>query len=105
MLLDRQRSIDELGLLGPPAQITAQTSSVLGDRPTQVDAARGESRPEGRQHNAVAVCEAPLLVPLGEGNRNCPAHGIPVAIEIDDHAVEAEPQALGHCLDDAPVGF
>ena len=36
---------------------------------------------------------------------NSPAHGIPVAIEIDDDAVEPEPHAPGHRLDDAPVGL
>jgi hypothetical protein len=51
------------------------------------------------------VREASLLVPLGEGNGNRPANGIPVAIEIDDDAVETEPQALGHRLYDAPIGL
>ena len=46
----------------------APTSTILGDRPAQIDAPRGEPRPEGREHEAVAVCEARLLVPLGEGN-------------------------------------
>jgi len=77
----------------PNDGFSRRTSTVLGDRPAQVDAARGEPRPEGRQHEAVALCEAPLLVPLGKGNGNCPAHGISVAIEIDDDAVEAEASA------------
>src|SRR4030095_15885061 len=45
-------------------------SNVLDGRPAQKDAAGGEPRTEGRQDDAVAVREAPALVPLRERNRN-----------------------------------
>lgn len=66
-----------------------KTPTVLSDGPAEVDAPRGEAGSEGGEHEAVAVRELPVLVLLGEGNGNGPAHGVPVAIEIDDDAVEA----------------
>src|SRR5206468_12113170 len=77
----------------------------LDSRPAQKDAARGEARTEGRQHDAVAVREAPALVPLRERNRNRRGDRIAVAIEIDDDAIETEAQPLAHRLDDAPIGL
>src|SRR5262249_25288792 len=91
--------------LAPPGDAAGRTSNVLDGRPAQKDAAGGEPCTEGRQDDAVAVREAPALVPFRERNRNRRGDRVAVAIEIDDDAIETEAQPLGHRLDDAPVGL
>src|SRR3989449_10581989 len=77
----------------------------LGDRPPKVDAAGSESGPEGRQNETVAGREAALLVPLRQSDRDGRADRVPVAIEVEDDAVETKTEALGDRLDDTPAGL
>src|SRR5439155_13747811 len=89
----------------PVRSKTLRSLPLASDRPPQVDAAGSEPGPEGRQNEAVAGREAALLVPLRQSDRDGRADRVPVAIEVEDDAVETKTEALGDRLDDAPVGL
>src|SRR5204863_592848 len=80
-------------------------ASALRDLTPQADAASTEPGPEGPQPETVAGREAAFLVPLRQSDRDGRADRVPVAIEVENDAVETKTEALGDRLDDTPVGL
>ena len=67
--------------------------------------AAGEARPEGDDDDVVADLDAALVDGLGQGDRHGRGRRVAVLVEVDEHPVHRQVEALGDRLDDPDVGL
>jgi len=65
--------------------------------------AGGEPGPEGDDADVVAHLHPSLVDRLGEGDRHRRGRGVPVAVQVDEHLLHRQAEALGDRLDDPDV--
>ena len=73
--------------------------------PLHGDRARREPGAERDQHDLVADVHAPLVDGLGQRDRHRRGRGVPVLVEVHEHPLHRQVEALGHRLDDPDVGL
>src|SRR5580704_9996467 len=67
--------------------------------------ADGEPRPDGGEEHQIAFLEPSAFNGVAGGQRDGGGGGVPVAVNVDNHLVLAQAQAMGYSTDDPEVGL
>ena len=76
-----------------------------GELPLQQAAGVNQAPAKAHQADFVPPLEEPFPAGLGQTDGDAGAGHVAVAVDVQVEAVEGQPQILGRCLEDAPVGL
>ena len=91
-------------VLGPDPLVDTVRAGRVGG-PLDGDRAAREARPERDDDDVVADLDPPLIDRLGQRDRDRRRGRIPVSVEVHEHLLHRQVEALGHRLDDPDVGL
>ncbi len=91
-------------VLGADGRVADEPAGRVGG-PLHRDGPGREPGAERDHHELVADLDAALVDGLGERDRHRRGRRVPVPVEVDEHPLHRQVEALGHRLDDPDVGL